>query len=88
MEERDFGWALRQLKQGKRVARSGWNGKGMWLTIQSTSFYPEDLPEEFDPDSSEPVDRCILMFTAGATFIPWLASQSDMLSSDWEVLDD
>lgn len=33
MENRDFGWALKQLKAGKRVRREGWNGKGMWIAL-------------------------------------------------------
>jgi hypothetical protein len=35
MNETDFGWALRQLRTGQKVQRKGWNGKGMWLALQT-----------------------------------------------------
>lgn len=63
-----FGEALEALKDGNKVCRSGWNGKGMWLYLFT---FPG-----FDP--------CIVMHTAGGTEQPgWLASQADMLASDW-----
>lgn len=91
MEERDFGWALRQLRSGKKVSRSGWNGKGMFLFLVPGSkfvvnrapllgIYPEGKRITYQPH--------IDMKTAQDTVVPWLASQGDMLSDDWEVLDD
>ena len=44
MEIKDFGWAIRMLKEGKHVAREGWNGKGMWLASQ-TDVLSEDWGE-------------------------------------------
>lgn len=76
----DFGEALIALKAGKRVMRSNWNGKGMWLELQVPDSHSKmTLPYIFIeypvghsayPDGS----RC-----------PWLASQTDMLSDDWKV---
>jgi len=67
----DFGWALMLLKQGLRVAREGWNGKGMWLELQR-------------PDShSKMTLPYIYMSTAQGDLVPWLASQTDMLAEDW-----
>tara|TARA_R110000744_G_scaffold368343_1_gene478195 strand:- start:681 stop:917 length:237 start_codon:yes stop_codon:yes gene_type:complete len=74
MELHDFGWALNKLRQGLKVARSGWNGKGMWLALQV-------------PDRASKMSLpYIYMQTACANKVPWLASQSDMLSEDWEVV--
>ena len=70
----DFGQAIEALKSGKRVARSGWNGKGMWLELQRPDAHSKmSLPY-------------IYMKTADDHLVPWLASQTDMLSDDWTVL--
>ncbi len=84
METRDFGWALKQLKQGFKVAREGWNGKGMFLYLEDMlhSIKDRDLIKD---RIYEPV---IVMFTAQKTHQPgWLASQTDMLSEDWYVVE-
>lgn len=72
MEPTDFGWAIRQLKDGRKVARRGWNGKGMYLYLRAT---PANGDEPY-----------IVMFTAQRKVQPgWLASQADMLGEDWEL---
>lgn len=70
----DFSNALLNLKNGLRVARSGWNGNGMWLDLQ--------IPDEH----SKMTLPYIYMSTAQGDFVPWLASQTDILATDWEVL--
>lgn len=72
METKDFGYALRHLKNGDRVHRAGWNGKGMWLELQTPSA------------GSKMTLPYIYMKTAQGDLVPWLASQTDMLSDDWE----
>ncbi|MFA4972797.1 MAG: DUF2829 domain-containing protein [bacterium] len=73
----DFGWALMQLKEGAKVARDGWNGRGMWLVI---CFAPS-LPH---PETSGMIARpCIVMKDAQGMLVPWLASQTDVLAEDW-----
>ena len=74
METMDFGWAIRMLKVGKWVAREGWNGKGMYLGLQ--------IPD----DGSVNTLPYIFMITAQGDRVPWLASQTDMLSSDWGLV--
>lgn len=71
----DFGEAIAALKDGQRVARKGWNGKGMWLSLQE--------PDE-DSKMSLPY---IYMKTACDNQVPWLASQTDILAEDWVLLD-
>lgn len=82
----DFGEALKRLKAGKRVQRNGWNGKGMWLVLVNMGGPPEpgvggtvDLREH----GLWAVSPYVAMKTAQETFVPWLASQTDMLSDDW-----
>ena len=75
MSPADFGYALRNLKDGKRVTRPGWNGKGMWLELQRPDAHSKmTLPY-------------IYMKTADDQLVPWLASQTDVLAEDWMVLE-
>lgn len=75
-----FGDALVQLKTGKKVARSGWNGKGLWLELQTPDENSKmTLPYIF---ISYPSDAK----TTPNAKVPWLASQTDMLSEDWEIV--
>lgn len=87
----DFADALTLVKAGSRVARQGWNGKGMWLELVLSIH---DLPAD---GTDMPVYRLtgagrgsapealpwIGMKTADNKFVPWLASQSDLLAEDW-----
>ena len=77
-----FGDALVFLKQGKAVARAGWNGKGMWLGLheEGGTFVREACGTtiEYAP--------YIVMKTADNKLVPWLASQTDMLAEDWVAL--
>lgn len=79
----DFGQALTALKSGKRVSRSGWNGKGMWLIL----IKPGNAAHA-SAAGTFPMQPCIGMKTATGDMQPgWLASQTDLLAEDWEVLD-
>lgn len=82
----DFGDALRALKQGKKVTRAGWNGRGMYLFIARPIAFGllGDCTPEATVTTTEP---SICMRTAQSTIVVgWLASQTDMLAEDWEVL--
>jgi len=79
----DFGTAIRCLKSGCKVARKGWNGKGIFVKLQR-------------PDSNSKMTHpYIYIDTTGLktdnhdapkSLVPWLASQTDMLSEDWMVV--
>ena len=70
----DFSIALWNLRDGMRVAREGWNGKGMWLECQFPDAYSKmTLPY-------------IYMSTAQGDLVPWLCSQTDMLANDWVIV--
>ncbi len=78
----NFGLALEALKEGKRVARSGWNGKNMYLVLKGEET-------QNIGDKTVKVESCVCMFTVQGTLQPgWTCSQSDMLSEDWEILKD
>lgn len=96
METFDFGEAIHRLKSGKKVARSGWNGRGMWLILVpgsrvvprvGTPYHTALSSERQDPAAIEILPH-IDMWTTNAEgrramLCGWLASQTDMLSSDW-----
>jgi len=89
----DFGSALDFLKQGERVCRSGWNGKDMWLyLIKASDYSVTEKIDRFCSDEGGPFSKDLLpwigMKTADNKFVPWLASQTDLLSNDWEILPD
>jgi hypothetical protein len=94
----NFGTALEALKQGKRVARQGWNGKNMFLFLLPAGTIPTKSIQ--DPALREVIETeigfgetfealgSIRMFTADKKILTgWLASQTDMLSEDWVILD-
>ena len=93
-----FGLAIEALKNGMKVARVGWNGKGMWLSLSgplggraiSYDKFWSDNNAAFaydQPNSEANVLPCITMKTADDSILMgWLASQTDMLAEDWVVL--
>lgn len=78
----NFGQALEALKNGQRVSRSGWNGKGMWLSYVGAQWYMvlEGHSEGF------PLLPYIGLKTADNCFVPWPASQTDILAEDWGII--
>jgi len=76
-----FGDALSQLKKGERVARNGWNGKNMWLHMQTPDAHSKmTLPYIYiEYPNGHPA------YPTGSR-VPWLASQTDMLAEDWFVV--
>ena len=78
----DFQYALTALKEGLRVSRSGWNGKGMWLKLQiPDSNSKMTLPYIY---IEYPVEHPA--YPSGSK-VPWLASQTDLLSDDWGIVE-
>lgn len=82
-----FGLAIEALRQDKRVARSGWNGKGMWLGLVRGYDYNPDKGKATAYALGCQKLPWIGMKTADDCFVPWLASQTDMLADDWMLID-
>ena len=81
MKRNDFGWALIQLKDGHKVYRSGWNGSGMFIELQRPDEHSKmSNPYIFIDTTGLKSDNP----DAKRNLVPWLASQTDMLSEDWE----
>lgn len=83
----NFGEAIEALKEGKKVQRTGWNGKGMFLYHVPAGSYPAvtDIGRETFGDTV-PYGAYIAMKTAQNNVVPWLASQTDVLADDWEIV--
>lgn len=74
MEETGIGWAIKQMWNGAKVSRSGWNGPGQYLELQVPDAHSKmSLPYVF-------------INTVKGDRVPWLASQTDLLATDWYCL--
>ncbi len=88
----DFQEALGLLKIGSKVSRSGWNGKGMFLFFVPgyvTPFQEASWPvsDFFNPGDLITNLPHIAMYTAQGELVPWIASQSDILADDWDLVE-
>lgn len=86
----NFGSALQALKNGQKVAREGWNGKGMFLFLVPGSVFKVNRAPLLGiyPEGTE-INYCphVDMKTADGKVVPWLCSQTDMLAEDWVVVE-
>lgn len=69
----NFSEALKLMKEGRPMLRAGWNGKGMYVNIQVPT------------PKSKMTMMYLYMKTADGNLVPWLASQADLLSKDWDM---
>lgn len=86
----DFGEAIEALKEGKKVARKGWNGNGMFCFLVAGSTFQVNcapLNKFYEEGTEVNYHAHIDMKTVEGTIIPWTASQSDILSEDWMIID-
>jgi hypothetical protein len=82
----DFSNALVAIKVGKKVAREGWNGKGMFVfLVPGSQFTVNRAPLLGIYPEGTVIDYCphIDMRTAQGSIVPWLASQGDLMANDW-----
>lgn len=87
-----FGEAIEALKQGSKVARKGWNGKDMFIFYVPANSYPANgnkngTMKGYFKDDLVPYGAYIAMKTAQNNVVPWLASQTDVLSEDWAIIE-
>jgi hypothetical protein len=86
----NFSDALNELKKGKLICRSGWNGKDMFLFLfkQEGVIIKHPYPDDYIPEKGEVIGYdalpFIMMKTANSKCVPWLASQTDILADDWQ----
>jgi hypothetical protein len=99
VENQNFGQAIEALKEGKRVARQGWNGKGMFIFRQIPSeiseevvhlmqSLPTSVKNEFEKRGGNiRYKNQLAMVYPDNTIYGWVASPSDVLENDWCILD-
>lgn len=76
----NFGEAIELLKGGKKTARKGWNGRGIFIELQRPDAHSKMThPYIFINTSGLKTDNP----DAPKSLVPWLASQTDMLAEDW-----
>jgi hypothetical protein len=88
----DFSDALRMCKNGEKIQRVGWNGKGMYVVYQKA--YPGGIPINKNTADATGIPEgtvCrflpyLMMKTADGAFVPWLISQTDAMAEDWLVM--
>ncbi|MEQ1967262.1 DUF2829 domain-containing protein [Xenorhabdus nematophila] len=83
-----FSAALDGLKQGKHIARNGWNGKGMFLYLIKGTELQRGLEYGYGEYVGEPsfVDSICMKTADNKLVVGWLASQTDLLANDWIIL--
>jgi hypothetical protein len=95
----NFGEAIKEAKEGKKIQRAGWNGKDMWVVLMPALNLPPFSSQEPGAKVNDRTAKHIgldtplrslpyfAMWTADKKWLPgWLASQTDMLADDWQVL--
>lgn len=84
----DFGQALQLLKQGNKLRRRGWNGKGMFIFLREGRQIKGVDPSTPMGGDFESLPHLCMRTADGKCCVGWLASQTDMLSEDWELVQD
>ncbi|MBO2461157.1 DUF2829 domain-containing protein [Actinomadura violacea] len=87
----DFGEALAALRAGDRLTRDGWNGRGMFIVLQAG--YPDGIAINANTAQATGIEQgtvCkfrpyLMMRTVDGDFVPWVASQTDLLATDWST---
>lgn len=99
VENQNFGQAIEALKQGKRVARQGWNGKGLFIFMQVPSeiseeivpkmqSLPQSVKDEFERrGGSINYSNQMALVNPNNSINGWAPSSSDTLAEDWIILD-
>lgn len=84
-----FSEALTTIKSGSRVTRKGWNGKDMFIFLVPGSTFKVNRPPLlgiYEEGTEINYHAHIDMKTTNGQIVPWVASQTDILAEDWEVL--
>jgi hypothetical protein len=89
VDHMNFGDALHFMKEGKQLARAGWNGKDMFVFLVQGSVFNVNRPPLlgiYEEGTEINYQSHVDMKTADGTIVPWLCNQSDMLANDWQVV--
>lgn len=81
----DFGKAIQLLKEGKKVARKGWNGKNQYIELATNISYINSNKETINAEHEAIGNKAIAFVGTSGVQLGWLASQADMLAEDWII---
>lgn len=81
--EGSFEWALMRVKNGAKIQRKGWNGKGMWVSCESIYTYTDIQIQDVSSTFSHPL---LVIKNANGKFSTWVPSIIDLFANDWEVV--
>lgn len=89
MNQLSFGQALDAIKAGKRIARTGWNGKGMFVYLVPPASYPVQTgaaKAHFGEDAMVPYNAYMAIKNVDNTVSTWVPSVNDCLATDWGLV--
>ena len=81
----DFAWAISAIKAGLKVTRNGWNGKSQYIELATCVSYKNTQGEIVNVNHETMGNKAIAFVGTSGVQLGWLASQSDMLSDDWQI---
>ena len=91
MNQLNFGQALDAIKAGKRIARTGWNGKGMFVYFVPPASYPVQTgaaKAHFGDGAMVPYNAYMAIKNVDETVSTWVPSVNDCLATDWGIVGD
>lgn len=83
----DFGKAIQELKQGKKLQRKGWNGKNQYIELATHISYINANSEVVNAEHYNIGNKAIAFVGTSGVQLGWLASQADMLAEDWQIVE-
>lgn len=83
----NFGLAIEAAKQGKKIARSGWNGKSQYVELATGISYTNNAGEVVNAEHATIGNKALAFVGTSGVQMGWLASQADMLADDWYIVE-
>ncbi len=83
-----FGCAIELAREGKRIKRKGWNGKNQYVELATRISYVNSHGECINLAHENIGNQAFAFCGTSGVQLGWLASQADMLATDWEVVSD
>lgn len=82
-----FGNAIEAMKQGKKAAREGWNGKNQYIQLATAISYKTTDGEIVNCEHDAIGNKAVAFCGTSGVQMGWLASQADMLAEDWVIVE-
>lgn len=81
-----FGEAIDHVKDGRRIARDGWNGKGQYVELATQISYMNARGDIVNAEHESIGNKALAFVGTSGVQLGWLASQADMLADDWRIV--